>query len=602
MGLSMRQFEVLLALLEEGPLTQRELSERLGFGLGTVNALVRECEAAGLIRDRGITELGCAALAPYRVDNAVILAAGLAERFVPISYEKPKGALVVRGEGLVERQIRQLKEAGIERILLVVGYKMEYFFALAEEEGVEIVVNEDYAKRNNNGSVWKVANDLANSYICSSDNYFPENPFRSHEYSAFYATQWVQGATDEWCVTTGPGHVITGVEIGGEDSLVMLGHAYFDRAFSARFREILSGVYNDPDTVDKLWEEIYVDNISGLRMVAREYPSGAVQEFDSLEELRHFDPDFIGNVDSGILDNIEALFGVSRESVGNFSPLKQGLTNLSCEFTIEDEKYVYRHPGPGTEKMLDRGAEESANLLAQDLGLDATYVHMDSESGWKISRYIPGARNADFSDDVQLRRAMEMSRQLHTSGAVIERDFDFVSEGLRYEKVLLERGPIDVPGYERLKNKVLRLKDYADADGFPLVPSHNDFFHLNFILDTDEKMHLIDWEYAGMSDQANDFGTLVVCSQLTPERAAAALEFYFGRPPTKREEQHFYAHVVFAGWAWYVWSLAKEAEGDHVGEWLRIYYRAAADNIDRLLNEYEASNSGSTNLEKAVAK
>ena len=57
----------------------------------------------------------------------------------------------MRGEILVERQIRQLHEAGITNITLVVGYKKEYFFYLADKYGVDIVVNREYSTRNNNG-------------------------------------------------------------------------------------------------------------------------------------------------------------------------------------------------------------------------------------------------------------------------------------------------------------------------------------------------------------------------------------------------------------------------------------------------------------------
>ena len=71
---------------------------------------------------------------------------------------------------------------------------------------------------------------------------------------------------------------------------------------------------------------------------------------------------------------------------------------------------------------------------------------------------------------------MEMDRALHTSGRVLDRSFDFVTEGLRYEGLLKTFGPIDVPGYFELRDKVLRLKAFADADGFEVVPSHNDFF------------------------------------------------------------------------------------------------------------------------------
>ena len=43
----------------------------------------------------------------YKVDNAIIMAAGTASRFAPLSFEKPKALIEVRGEVLIERQIKQ---------------------------------------------------------------------------------------------------------------------------------------------------------------------------------------------------------------------------------------------------------------------------------------------------------------------------------------------------------------------------------------------------------------------------------------------------------------------------------------------------------------
>ena len=41
-----------------------------------------------------------------KVDNAIILAAGTASRFAPLSYETPKGLIEVKGEVLIERQFK----------------------------------------------------------------------------------------------------------------------------------------------------------------------------------------------------------------------------------------------------------------------------------------------------------------------------------------------------------------------------------------------------------------------------------------------------------------------------------------------------------------
>ena len=52
-------------------------------------------------------------MSPHKVDNAVIMAAGLSSHFIPMSYEKPKALVKVGGEVLIERKIKQLIEAEI---------------------------------------------------------------------------------------------------------------------------------------------------------------------------------------------------------------------------------------------------------------------------------------------------------------------------------------------------------------------------------------------------------------------------------------------------------------------------------------------------------
>ncbi len=586
--LTKSEFKILSALHAEPLTSQREVTERSGVSLGTANKHLKSLRVQGLIDGYTVTERGLEALAPYKVENAIIMAAGLSSRFAPISYEKPKGLLKVHGDVLIERQIRQLQEAGITDITVVVGYKKEHFFYLEREYGVTIVVNEEYAARNNNSSLMKVRHKLGNTFVCSSDDYFTENPFEPYVYKAYYASVFVEGPTKEWCIHAGTGDRIESVTVGGCDSQIMLGHVYFDRAFSRTFVRILEAEYDLPVTASKLWEEIYVDHIKELDMVVRPYEDGIIHEFDSLDELREFDPHFLSNVDSEVFDNIVAVLGCDKNDIHDVYPLKQGLTNLSCHFAIGNDEYVYRHPGVGTEYIIDREAELVAQSLAKDLGLDDTYIFEDPQRGWKISRFIPNARQLDPKDASQVKRAMEMARRLHESPMKTQRTFDFYDESVKYTKLLEElKGRVDIAGFEEMAKKAACLKAFIDADDARHCLTHNDFFCLNFLIDEQDKMYLIDWEYSGMSDYASDFGTFVVCCELTREEAEDALAYYFGRTPTFAERCHNFAHVAMAGWCWYVWSLFKEAQGECVGEWLYIYYRYAVDLLDDVLSWYE---------------
>lgn len=236
----------------------------------------------------------------HQVDNAIIMAAGMASRFTPISYECPKALIEVKGEILIERQIRQLLEAKVPQIIIVVGYMKERFEYLKEKFGVILVENLEYATRNNHSSIYAARGHLKNSYICSADNYFAINPFRGAEQESFYAAIHIDGPTAEWCITTDEGGYISKVVVGGTDSWVMLGHVFWTVEFSGKFLEILRRDYDTEKIKNNLWETIYLDNISVLQLKMKKYDANEIYEFDSLEELREFDVNYRYNCDDGV--------------------------------------------------------------------------------------------------------------------------------------------------------------------------------------------------------------------------------------------------------------------------------------------------------------
>lgn len=271
----------------------------------------------------------------HKVDNAVIMAAGTSSRFAPLSYEKPKGLITVKGEVLIERQIRQLKEAGIDSIYIVTGYKAEEFDYLRSKYGVKTVHNPYYDTRNNNASIKAVEDVLANTYVCSADNYFSSNPFEPYVDSAYYAAVYSDGPTDEWCLETDDQGFITNVTVGGSDAWYMLGHTFWDRAFSDTFRSILDLEYDRPETVDKLWESIYMEHLDELHMQIRKYPKDFIFEFDTLDELRSFDKSYVTDTRSVILKTVSKKLGVEEKDLTHITRLKDPNSTEAIGFTFD---------------------------------------------------------------------------------------------------------------------------------------------------------------------------------------------------------------------------------------------------------------------------
>lgn len=288
----------------------------------------------------------------FKLDNAIIMAAGTSSRFAPLSYERPKALIEVRGEILLERQIRQLREAGIPEIVVVTGYKAEQLQYLAGRFGVRLVHNPDYLSRNNNASIWAVRDLLRNSYICSADNYFAENPFNAEEEDACYAAVYAPGETREWCMTEDAAGYIDSVTVGGRNAWYMLGHSFWSEPFSRAFLEILTRVYREPRTADQLWESIFMEHLDRLKMRIRRYPADLIFEFDTLDELRDFDPSYVTDTRSQILRSIAAALGCTEADIRDLRPLRAGGNAAAgIRFLAAGREYEYAYE---TKKLKEK--------------------------------------------------------------------------------------------------------------------------------------------------------------------------------------------------------------------------------------------------------
>ena len=279
-----------------------------------------------------------------KVDNAIIMAAGTSSRFAPLSYERHKALTVVRDEVLIERQIEQLREAGIDDIKIITGYKAEQFDYLIEKYGVGLIHNPEYSTRNNNGSIWRARDILRNTYVCSSDNYFIINPFEKEIDGAYYAAEYADGPTHEWCMDEDEEGYVCNVTIGGENKWYMLGHTFWDEEFSKEFLSILEKEYDLPETRDKLWEKIYMSHLDTLKMKIRKYEPEQIFEFDYMDELREFDHSYYDDTRSPIIKEIAGKLNVPEREIVDMRPIRSvDFSADGFEFNCRGVRYTYTY-------------------------------------------------------------------------------------------------------------------------------------------------------------------------------------------------------------------------------------------------------------------
>ncbi|WP_195635588.1 NTP transferase domain-containing protein [Enterocloster bolteae] len=333
-------FDILMYLNDNTGWDSRAAARKLYKPYSVIDAEFERLNEEGYAKGGIITEKGVQYLERHKVDNAIILAAGVSSRFVPLCFERPKGLLPVNGEVLIERQIRQLHEKGITDITIVVGFMKDKFYYLQEKYGVNIIETGDYRIRNNHASIWAARKKLGNTIITSSDLYFNENIFQSYAYDAFYCSVYKEGATEERGIQTDGYDKILATFYDAADTWVTLGYAYFNRRFTEKFIEILSWEFDKPQTICKFWADIQDEHLSELYMYAKRVDSNVIYEFDCLEELREFDNTYFVDSGSKLMKMIASELNTTEGELSKFAPITKEDLSKGFTFTFQQKKYI----------------------------------------------------------------------------------------------------------------------------------------------------------------------------------------------------------------------------------------------------------------------
>ena len=523
------------------------------------------------------------------------MAAGKSDRFAPFSYEKPKGLFIVRGEVLIERQIEQLLEAGVNEIDVVIGYMKEKFFYLEQKyPQVKLVINNTYGKYGNIYSLYVTRKYLKNTFICCADHYFLNNPFldNNDENKSYRACTYLDGNFREFSIDYSDADIITGCHVGGEDSMAMVGHAYFNEKFSEIFRIKLENEIDNFGVANMFWEEFYATHIKDLTLFMNKFDYDELLEFDDIDDLRQFDSDFLLNVDSDIVSNICNILDCHPNEIKNIEVIQAGLTNVSFKFSIDGHEYVYRHPGGTADNLINRQTELYTQYQAKKYDLDKSLIYMD-KNGWKISHFIQNIIPCDiFANELHLKQVMESLRKTHEIPLSDEaKIFDNVAEANRLIGLACATKGNLFKEFEELFTKIYKVDELVKKErekyGIDLVISHHDVYEPNFISTEEGDFYLIDWEYSGINDPINDVTSIFTRYDYSEEQRELLLRAYYGRELTELEHRHAMGQSILNAFYWISWGLFKGSVGEEDGFFFLTSYKYLINNIDEVLESYE---------------
>lgn len=583
-----QESDILRTIFTEPFINQRILSETSGHSLGVVNRSIRS-----LINEGYLDEDVCPTAKARREynrkapKNAIILAAGFGMRMAPINLSAPKGLLEVNGEPLIERIIKQLREVGVKDVTIVVGFMKESFDYLIDEYDVELVVNADYAAKNNLSSLALVADRLSNTYIVPSDIWCDRNPFNAHEMYSWYMVSDIVDNESSVRVNRKMELVRVGEHTGGN---AMVGIAYLLEENAETIREKLHRVCASSRHDGDFWEIVlYKDD--KMIIPARVVHASNVVEINTYEQLRELDSES-NHLKSDALDVITEVFHSKSEDVVDINVLKKGMTNRSFLFSVYGDKYIMRIPGEGTAQLINRAQEAEVFRTIRGHGLCDDPVYINPSNGYKITKFLEGVRVCDPENVLDVGRCMEMLRAFHRMRLSVPHTFDIFGQIEFYEK-LWEGRPSIYKDYKQTKANVLSLKPFIDGIEKDWCLTHIDAVPDNFLFckpegETEELLQLTDWEYAGMQDPHVDIAMFCIYSLYHKKQVDRLIDIYFQNNCKRQTRAKIYCYISMCGLLWSNWCEFKRNLGMEFGEYSLRQYRFAKDYYRYAVKEMSA--------------
>lgn len=577
--MNIKEIEILRNINKD--FSQRELANRFNISLGKVNQIINKLKKEKFIDDNNnITLKTRNYLKKHHPRNAVILAAGYGMRMVPINTEEPKGLLEVKGETLIERLISQLHEVGVQNIKVVVGFMKEHYEFLIDKYNVKLVVNSHYKDWNNIYSLFLVKDDISDTYVLPCDVWFEKNPFSTIEDESWYLFGEEQVPGSNWQVKNNEK-----VRFNSSKGNKMIGLAYLNEMQGKNISKLLEKSIEEKQYAS-FWEDVLEDKKTFL-LKGKLVSDNNHAEINSYEQLLELDSGST-HLKNDAIEIIENILKVNKKDIHNIHTLKKGMTNRSFIFTVNNKRYIMRIPGEGTDKLIDRREEYDVYQRVKKEPYTETILYLNPDNGYKISEFLENTRNSDSNNVQDVKESMNVLRKFHKQNYQVNHTFDIWKQIDFYES--LRKTASAYRDYEEIKDRVLKLKPFIDDNVTKWSLCHIDANYDNFLIDQNNNVFLIDWEYAGMQDPDLDIAMYAIYAGYTKEKIDQLINIYYENKVSENIRYKIYAYVAVGGLLWSNWCEYKQSLGLDFGEYSLAQYRYAKEYSKLVLNYLEKKN------------
>ncbi|MEH7115502.1 sugar phosphate nucleotidyltransferase [Neobacillus niacini] len=217
--------------------------------------------------------------------KAIILAAGMGTRLRPLTNDTPKSLVKVAGEPMIERQIKFLKEKGINDIIVVTGYLHEKFEYLKERYSVKLIHNDKYNLYNNIYTMYLVRDYLQDAFVTEADVFMVNNFIKTDLEHSTYFAGIKHDFEQEWILKFDENDRIYDIVIEGGTDYIIAGVSYWTQKDGRIIKEKLEEAIDSRNYKDLYWDNIVQENLNNINLKITKVNSDDWFEVDSLEDL-----------------------------------------------------------------------------------------------------------------------------------------------------------------------------------------------------------------------------------------------------------------------------------------------------------------------------
>lgn len=240
-----------------------------------------------------------------------------------------------------------------------------------------------------------------------------------------------------------------------------------------------------------------------------------------------------------------------------YARVNAGLTNFNFLVHVaeQDRTYFAKVVGPNTEVFINRKVAHEAAVLSSDCGVGPTIAQYVEEDNFEVYDFLTGYRNCtitDMLDPEVSERVMQAYTKIHAGAplSATKTGFEQIREHARQVR---EAGADSPPDLGDLLARMEQAETALVSSGMVVVPCFNDCYVTNYMVNDNNELRIVDWEYGANNDPYWDLASYFFESFADADARRRMLQAY--KPDTGvQEDARVTLYVPLVCLKWGLWA------------------------------------------------